>query len=496
MKRIFQKFTSLILIITTLFNTVISPLSVLAANPDKGDLRYDTQYVKENNKSVSVTEGSYTNPGDVEVRKTVTKLDDNGNYEVKFEARGMRTSSENVNTGPIYGVIVFDRSNSMADGDKWSNAITAARTFASNLHLKYSNANLALVIFGTSASVTREFENRDFTGYDDEDLFGKKPSGGQDGGTNMHDGLIEADRLLSSSIVPENAKKYLLLVSDGAPTYYVANNKIAGSGQYATNAILDATFAKALELKNDGVEIFTIGYDLSNEKACLYTNGYYQQNMCTGEYANYTPATVLQEISSGGFHYHTSDVEHITDVMDDVLDETVVYSPAAKNLVITDNIGSAFTSASDTDNDGVITLTLDSTTVLDSDDFQEVGKFTITIDKDSETNWHKTNNGFSYTYTGLVNPITSTKDPEVYWVKQKYDYSIEYYYNGVIDNNKTESGQKYKDEIVAVNDTQIETNLKTGYKFETVNPTSRQITINNTFLFFIFFKHNKNASIL
>ena len=85
MKKFFKKSLNILMALMTLVNMFIEPICVLASEPVKGDLAYGDQYVRENNGSVNVVDGAFVNEGDVEVRKTVTKLDSNGNYEVKFE---------------------------------------------------------------------------------------------------------------------------------------------------------------------------------------------------------------------------------------------------------------------------------------------------------------------------------------------------------------------------------------------------------------------------
>ena len=151
--------------------------------------------------------------------------------------------------------------------------------------------------------------------------------------------------------------------------------------------------------------------------------------ICKYNNTDYTAEKVLQTVASDNNHYFASSTNNIVDAFDNIIGQTTTYSPAAKNLVITDNIGSAFTSESDTDKDRKITLTLDKTT----GEWQEVGKFEIQIDKNSTTGWHNTNDNFSYSYTDNISSKeinkTCTKNPVVYWVQPEYGYTIEYYYS-------------------------------------------------------------------
>ena len=422
MKELFKKFTSILMVIVTLLDMFLGPICVLASEVDakSGDLRLGNEYKSEIGESVSATEGSFKSEGDVEIRKTVTKLDNNGKYEVKFEARGKDTSETTYNEAPIYTVIVFDRSNSMNDKkNKWSNAKSGARKFATELIKKYENskekAYVALVTFGTYANIKRDFANVDFEGVSDNDLFGSTPGNSDNGGTNLHDGLIKANELLSKA--PSNAIKYVVVIGDGAPTFYMSSHTniwgeyyLKGNGSSTSADNLKNTFAEAEKIKKNNTEIFTIGYDLDKKVICKYNN------------TDYTAEKVLQTVASDNNHYFASSTNNIVDAFDNIIGQTTTYSPAAKNLVITDNIGSAFTSESDTDKDGKITLNLDKTT----SEWQEIGKFEIQIDKNSTTGWHNTNDNFTYTWEGLGETKESTKNPQVYWIQPEYAYTIKH----------------------------------------------------------------------
>ena len=422
MKELFKKFTSILMVIVTLLDMFLGPICVLASEVDakSGDLRLGNEYKSEIGESVSATEGSFKSEGDVEIRKTVTKLDNNGKYEVKFEARGKDTSETTYNEAPIYTVIVFDRSNSMNDKkNKWSNAKSGARKFATELIKKYENskekAYVALVTFGTYANIKRDFANVDFEGVSDNDLFGSTPGNSDNGGTNLHDGLIKANELLSKA--PSNAIKYVVVIGDGAPTFYMSSHTniwgeyyLKGNGSSTSENNLKSTFAEVEKMKKNNTEIFTIGYDLDKKVICKYNN------------IDYTAEKVLQTVASDNNHYFASSTNNIVDAFDNIIGQTTTYSPAAKNLVITDNIGSAFTSESDTDKDGKITLNLDKTT----SEWQEIGKFEIQIDKNSTTGWHNTNDNFTYTWEGLGETKESTKNPQVYWIQPEYAYTIKH----------------------------------------------------------------------
>ena len=482
MKKFFKKSLNILMALMTLVNMFIEPICVLASEPVKGDLAYGDQYVRENNGSVNVVDGAFVNEGDVEVRKTVTKLDSNGNYEVKFEVRGKNYSKTTTNTKDIYAVIVFDRSNSMTEGNnKWSNAKNAARAFAEGLIEKYSKANIAVVTFGTTAKATQEFTNSNLKNISDNKLFGEEPNGGNAGATNLHAGLEKAKTLLSNidKDIDKDAKKYVVVISDGAPTKYEINGS-GGNGRTTSYNCIDKAVSSANDLKGSGAEIFTVGYDLSSE--IIYKGkdktDYWGNIVWTDPYKNSTAESILKLIATDANHYVSSDQDNIVDKLKDIVSSTTVYSPAGTNLTITDNIGSSFTSSDDTDNDGKIVL---NTVKKITEEWQEAGKFNITINENSTTNWHNTNDNFSYSYTDNVNGKevnkTCTKNPAVYWVQPEYGYTIEYYYSNVKDESKTVTGNSHEGETVFVTDEMIEANNKTGYKLVKVIPKSKSIEI-------------------
>ena len=515
MKKNFQRFTSLFLVFVTLFNTVISPFTVLADTntPKKGDLRLtdDNQYTSENGGSVVATEGSYSQSGDVQIRKVVTKLDDNGNYQVKFEARGIRTTQVTQNTAEMYVVVVFDRSNSMTEmgenESKWNSAKNGAKTFASKLNEKFNSstnqnekkANIALITFNNGATVKRNFMKNDFTvgnngrKVNDNRLFGDKPGDDNNGGTNLHAGLIKAYELLSKVQPKEGQeiKKYIVVMGDGAPTYYNnGNNSVKSYGNDTSPTAITKTLDYANTVKASGIEVFTIGYELPSGKVCSdyeeIWNGWgydykYRGGCKEAGYDAYKAEDILKKIATDESHFALSNSTNITEAFNNIVEKTS-YQPAATNIKIVDNIGSNFTSTDNRVVNRQITLTLDKTTVLEDDSWQAVGEpFIITIDKDS-SDWNKTNNNFTYSYTGINGKVeeVSVKNPEVYWVAAKYDYRIEYYYDENIDAALTETGSATKGAEIEVLDTTINDSkhLKDGYKLFKVEP-DKKITIKN-----------------
>lgn len=364
----------------------------------------------------------------------------------------------------MYVVVVFDRSNSMTESGenrgKWTSAINGAKSFAKKLNENFNSssqetekkANIALVTFNSYATVKREFVKNDFTVNsngkkirNDSDLFGNAPIDDDNGGTNLQAGLIKAYELLSNVKAKEGQeiKKYIVVMGDGAPTFYTDNNQSVSSyGSSTSPTAITKTLDYATTVKNSDIEVFTIGYNLPNGNVCsnyrkVWKGRYYEDEYVGGckeaGYESYTAETILKKIATDENHYTLSNESNIADAFDNIVKKTS-YQPAATNIKIVDNIGSNFTSTVSRVVNNQITLTLDKTTVEDNDNWQTVGQpFTITIDKDS-SGWNETNNNFTYSYIGINGEVKeeSVKNPEVYWIANEYEFRVEYYYDNQI----------------------------------------------------------------
>ena len=444
MKKLKYFFTSAIALVAV----VVSTMVFAEYKEQKGDLRLGNQI---SNKSVTVTKGSLAEDGDVQVTKTVSKTDVEGKYNVTFEVKGKSVKTETSNKKDVYAVVVLDKSNSMCNSyncskdKKWTSAVNGAKTFASTLHKKLPNAKIALVTFAdedgflgiidnayNDAKVLRDFDNKDFSNV---------KFGTPNGGTNLHAGLYEANKLLTASNVKKDAIKYVVVISDGEPTlYYDEDGYTQGPGSYM-DATTEAKTKEMAKTVQKSAEVFAIGYDY---------NG-----------------TILSEVASGADHVYLSDPTTIVNKFTDIA--TIIgKADAGTNATLTDNIGAKF----------VMTDAQGKTYTSEKFDITEKGKvfsFDITIDEDKITDdgWYATNAGFTLSYTdsqGNEKTITCDENPEVYWEVDKYDYTIEYYYNNVKDADLTETGALAKGKKFGVTDEKIKANTKYGYKFDKATP--------------------------
>ncbi len=454
MKKLKYFFASAIVLVAVAVSTIV----FAEYKEQKGDIRFGNSI---SNNSITVTEGNLVKQGDIQINKTVSKIDDNGNYKVTFEVKGKDVETHTSNKKDVYAVVVLDKSNSMCNSyncsrdEKWTNAVNGAKTFAKTLHEKLPNAKIALVTFAdkdgflgifdnayNDAQVLRNFDNKDFSNVN---------FGTPNGGTNLYAGLYEANELLTASNIKKDAIKYVVVISDGEPTlYYDDNGYTDGPGSYmdATTERKTKEMAKTVQ---KSAEVFAIGYDY---------NG-----------------TILSEVASGADHVYLSDPTTIVTKFTDIA--TIMgKANAGTDAVLTDNIGAKF----------VMTDAQGNKYTSEKFDITEAGKtfsFNIKINEDdiTEDGWYPTNADFELTYTdpkGTTKTIKSTKNPEVYWVAKRYDYKIEYYYDGQIDNTLIETGKDVKGKEITVSDESIKNNTKEGYSFVNTDPSTRKIVISSS----------------
>lgn len=454
MKKLKYFFASAIVLVAVAVSTIV----FAKYKEQKGDIRFGNNI---SNNSITVTEGNLVKQGDIQINKTVSKIDDNGNYKVTFEVKGKDVETHTSNKKDVYAVVVIDKSNSMCNSyncsrdEKWTNAVNGAKTFAKTLHEKLPNAKIALVTFAdkdgflgifdnayNDAQVLRNFDNKDFSNVN---------FGTPNGGTNLYAGLYEANELLTASNIKKDAIKYVVVISDGEPTlYYDDNGYTDGPGSYmdATTERKTKEMAKTVQ---KSAEVFAIGYDY---------NG-----------------TILSEVASGADHVYLSDPTTIVTKFTDIA--TIMgKANAGTDAVLTDNIGAKF----------VMTDAQGNKYTSEKFDITEAGKtfsFNIKINEDdiTEDGWYPTNADFELTYTdpkGTTKTIKSTKNPEVYWVAKRYDYKIEYYYDGQIDNTLIETGKDVKGKEITVSDESIKNNAKEGYSFVNTDPSTRKIVISSS----------------
>lgn len=420
----FEAIMRILLAVTVIFTSFGYTTSVFAASIQKGDVRNEVNTV-----------GSTTSAGDVELKKTVEKTDEEGIYKVTLTAKGKNKVTTESQYADIYTVVVLDTSGSMekevcvnrpfifckewAD-IKYPEAVKGTKVFANTLLSKYSNAQLALLTFSSDVKKARDFDNKGF-----DNVNYPTPNGL----TNLGAAIQTADEMLAEKKKSDtNAKLYMVILSDGYPESQTVNHTIAAN--HAKNVT--------------GVEIFTIGYDTDENTQKL-----------------------LQGVATDANHYSNADGNNVAQKFTDIAGSIETSVPAGRNATITDTIADGFSYVEGSGNNATVDGKKISFNLDEITEEGETVSFKIKIDKDLPTDWYPTNDKADITYTDVSDESvtkTITSSAGVYWVQETYEYRVNYYKDSI---NGTLLGTS-EDEAVKnakINSTDIDINKykPTGY---------------------------------
>lgn len=426
----FEAIMRILLAVTVLFTSFGYTTSVFAASIQKGDIRNEVNTV-----------GSTTSAGDVELKKTVEKTDEEGIYKVTLTAKGKNKVTTESKYADIYTVVVLDTSGSMEKVvcvnrpfivcKKWADikypeAVKGTKVFANTLLSKYPNAQLALLTFSSNVKEARDFDNKGFDNVNYPD---------PDGQTNLGAAIQKADQMLADKKKSDaNAKLYMVILSDGYPEGQTVNHTTAAN--HAKNVT--------------GVEIFTIGYDTDEDTQKL-----------------------LQGVATDANHYSNADGNDVAQKFTDIAGSIEISVPAGTNATITDTIADGFTYVEGSGNNATIEGKKVS---FDVDKITEEGEtvsFKIKIDKDLPTDWYPTNDKADITYTDVSDATvtkTITNSAEVYWEQATYKYKVNYYkdsVNGTLLG--TSEDEAVKNAKINASDIDINKYKPTGYGNGTID---------------------------
>ena len=491
MKKIINKFTKILLLGVITFTNFLTPISSLTENEVKNTASKGDIYNPEKNNigdKATITDYNYANNktyenGDVEVKKVVSKVNNNGLYNVEFFVRGKEEVV--TKTKDTYIVFVMDRSYTMRLNNRWEEAKKAVMDISTELS-KVSGIKMALVGFsGGKASSQKayddtvnlrsSFKSNAFTSneignYDTDNQLG--------GGTNIQAGILKANELLKN----KTGTKYVVLLSDGVPTlYYDSNGYSLGSGNSNTAEKIsevpickDAAISAANLLKNNDIDIYTIGYHLDK---LTYNFNYNGVNYDEKKLAIQT----LQGVASNSNQYYQSDsnsTNTLTKILKEIKTDMTTFK-AGYNPKIIDGIGNNFQLVGSNKYGGTKTINTDSNFEI-TNNWKSIGNFNINIDTTLQKGWYPTNNSFTLTYeknTGEIKTIKCTINPEVYWEQEKYKYKVNYYFNNKLDSTFTKNDKAYFNTYVFAKDNYLDNELLTNKS--TTDSTSYFLDPNN-----------------
>lgn len=101
-----------------------------------------------------------------------------------------------------------------------------------------------------------------------------------DGGTNLDDGLQNANLLFAKSNVQEIDSKNIIALTDGEPTYYMTKDifgtpTVGGFGNSCTKEVFEAAANTAASICNSGTTLYSICFGAANEKVKNPNTGAY-----------------------------------------------------------------------------------------------------------------------------------------------------------------------------------------------------------------------------
>lgn len=470
MKKRFMKFIYTIAVITTV---VLSfPINVIAStlsdNYSNGDIRYNENSV-----------GDVSEKGGVKLTKTVSKIDNTDDeFLVNLELKGKNTETTQSTEATPYIMFVVDRSGtmdvSMCKEERYGScydyneytrfdlAKEGAINASKSIHEKYNNAQIGLITFGESPDVLLE------RGFSNSPLTNKNFSEGVYGYTPTDEALEKAKiELLKKK---SNASSlHVILLSDGAPEDYTGTEK-------PTKRAL----AKAEELKENGIEIFSIafgfGYSEDESKETL---------------------TKIASSPSITHYFDAANYDNLTKSFSTIVNNIKVPVLAGTNATITDTISDGFTYVSGSTNPSSAEVS-ENVIKFNVGDITENGtivSFRIKANKNNmlktSDNFHPTNdianNGVNVNYDDASGKNTTKsilKSTEVYY-KSKLNYTINYYKDSTYNNPfDTVLGSASKDDIINVSFD----NIPKGYTNNSSNVTSFEIDEDNMIINIIYNK--------
>ena len=311
MKKLKYFFASAIVLVAVAISTIV----FAEYKEQKGDLRVGNT-ISNKNVSVNAGSSNLINDGDVKVVKTVSKTDTDGVYNVKFDISAKEKENEKTtpiyavvvfdNSGSMIcdstkGSYAYSKADAekmtrnynynynkrenldyyfeeyksalgdntsvyctkyteepigwfdtklvKIEGDvvlnnKWESAVKGTKSFTNEI-LSIDSSKISYVPFASSAQTASKW-------YANGDTIPSSVYSHPVGATNLSDAINKAYNKLSERTIPTNAKKIIIVISDGEPTE---------PGNYPIQSAKDS----ANEAKKAGIKIYSIGYAVAKE---------------------------------------------------------------------------------------------------------------------------------------------------------------------------------------------------------------------------------------
>lgn len=191
--------------------------------------------------------------------------------------------------------------------------------------------NVAIVAFANEASAVLDWT--DVAGMSAGEVESIFPGMSANGGTNLDAGLYVAKNLLNDEAVSAISEKSVILLTDGAPTYRMANNNPTGTplggGSNGSDANNAAAANQAVAIKDAGNTLYTVFFGPSTEKT-------YADGPSCGDF--------LAGLASAGSAYTADNASELDTVFDNIT-ESITSGLTGNGWTVTDpmNEGVALT---------------------------------------------------------------------------------------------------------------------------------------------------------
>ncbi len=241
-------------------------------------IEFKNNYTKNSNPGGNG--GSGEEDKNVMTHEKYIKKNADGTYDITLNASGSIGSQ--TNKAKLDIVLVVDTSGSMDDDDKLEDtksAINALVDVFANEDKKV-DVQYKLVTFSTSSNIKTD------KWVSGKSLKEKVKKLEADGGTNYDKGLANAATAINSS-AREGAKKIVIFLTDGQPTYYGDGPK--GYGNKTSKSTLDAAIESARKIFCSGfyavgiglpdtTNIYTHDGTLNNQDNLKWNHGHWERN--------------------------------------------------------------------------------------------------------------------------------------------------------------------------------------------------------------------------
>ena len=256
------------------------------------------------------------------------KKNADGTYDITLNATG--SIGTQTNKAKVDIVLVVDTSGSMNEWDgkntKLQNAKDSINALVNTFNAKSDTVETRykLVTFASGSSINTPDWVKGNTLYNS---YVTRLSA--DGGTNYDRGLANAATAIGTA--ERGAKKIVIFLTDGEPTYY--GTRPSGFGSATSEKTLDAAQDSAKEIKKCD-EFYAVGINLSSNVHIYKSNGNYSYTTSgldiLTSIINMVPATTTKEA------WNLSSSNELTDKFKQIAGETLTF--ACSNVKITDQL--------------------------------------------------------------------------------------------------------------------------------------------------------------